>query len=136
MEKYEYIKLKRKEKGIKQKDLAELIGITISEMSKIETGNRKLSIDIFGKINKILKFNENELKNIFKIDADGLAIYNSYASNLDKIFTYNEVGYIETLSKDDLIVLKNFIRFISDKKISNEEKNAVNTLIKSLRKNI
>ena len=108
MEKHEYIRLKRKDMGIKQYELAKLIGITVSEMSKIEKGNRKISMDLFAKLNKVLKFSEDEIKNVLKLDSEGLLISNSYTTNLDKIFTYEETGLLESLSKEDLIKIKNY----------------------------
>ena len=135
MEKHEYIRLKRKDMGIKQYELAKLIGITVSEMSKIEKGNRKINIDLFAKLNKVLKFSEDEIKNVLKLDSEGLLIYNSYTTNLDKIFTYEETGLLESLSKEDLIKIKNYLYFLTNNKVKEEEKESFNTLIKSLNKN-
>ena len=135
MEKHEYIRLKRKDMGIKQYELAKLIGITVSEMSKIEKGNRKISMDLFAKLNKVLKFSEDEIKNVLKLDSEGLLIYNSYTTNLDKIFTYEETGLLESLSKEDLIKIKNYLYFLTNNKVKEEEKESFNTLIKSLNKN-
>lgn len=135
MEKHEYIRLKRKDMGIKQCELAKLIGITVSEMSKIEKGNRKISMDLFAKLNKVLKFSEDEIKNVLKLDSEGLLIYNSYTINLDKIFTYEETGLLESLSKEDLIKIKNYLYFLTNNKVKEEEKESFNTLIKSLNKN-
>ena len=135
MEKHEYIRLKRKDMGIKQYELAKLIGITVSEMSKIEKGNRKISMDLFAKLNKVLKFSEDEIKNVLKLDSEGLLIYNSYTINLDKIFTYEETGLLESLSKEDLIKIKNYLYFLTNNKVKEEEKESFNTLIKSLNKN-
>ena len=135
MEKHEYIRLKRKDMGIKQYELAKLIGITVSEMSKIEKGNRKISMDLFAKLNKVLKFSEDEIKNVLKLDSEGLLISNSYTTNLDKIFTYEETGLLESLSKEDLIKIKNYLYFLTNNKVKEEEKESFNTLIKSLNKN-
>ena len=135
MEKHEYIRLKRKDMGIKQCELAKLIGITVSEMSKIEKGNRKISMDLFAKLNKVLKFSEDEIKNVLKLDSEGLLISNSYTTNLDKIFTYEETGLLESLSKEDLIKIKNYLYFLTNNKVKEEEKESFNTLIKSLNKN-
>ncbi len=37
----------RKEKGYSQEKLAELVGISVTHMSHIETGNTKLSLAVF-----------------------------------------------------------------------------------------
>lgn len=127
----EYIKTKRKEIGLKQIELAEIIGLTASEMSKIETGNRRISLDTFSKLNKVLKFTKEELK---KLDVEGLIEYTSYASKMDKLFSQNEIRFLEMLDRNQLMDLKNYIYFMTNKKTTNEEKNAVKTLIKSLTK--
>ena len=132
MDANKYIRIKRLQLGISQKELARLSGFSESEISKIENGLRKVNINIIQRLMPIFKFNEEEMKNIFNINVDNLNLYNSYASNLDSIFTYEDVHLIESLGKLELIKLKNYIAFLSDKKISNEDKEAVNIIVKSL----
>lgn len=134
MDANKYIRMKRQQLGINQKELAKLSGFSESEISKIENGFRKININIIQKLLPIFKFTEEEMQNIFGISVDSLTIYNSYASNLDTIFTYEDVSLIESLSKLDLIKLRNYIIFLSDKKISSEEKEAVNIIVKSFNK--
>lgn len=134
MDANKYIRIKRLQLGISQKELARLSGFSESEISKIENGLRKVNINIIQRLMPIFKFNEEEMKNIFNINVDNLNLYNSYASNLDSIFTYEDVHLIESLGKLELIKLKNYIAFLSDKKISNEDKEAVNIIVKSLNK--
>ena len=127
-----FIRLKRQQCGLNQKELANLAGLSESEISKIENGYRKVTLDSISKLNKVLKFTENEMKNILNVSSDNLTIYNSYASKLDNVFTSDEIVLVETLSKIELIKLKNYIHFLTNKKISFEDKEAVNTLVKSL----
>lgn len=49
------IKLRRKELGIKQTELAELLGLSNNHMSSIENGRQKPSLDTFIDICKCLK---------------------------------------------------------------------------------
>lgn len=132
MEAHKFIRLKRQQCGLNQKELAKLAGLSESKISKIENGYRRVTLDLIAKLNKVLKFTEIEMKNIFNICNDNLTIYNSYASNLDNVFISNEVVLVETLSKTELIKLKNYIYFLTNKKISFEDKEAINTLVKSL----
>ena len=134
MDANKYIRMKRQQLGINQKELARLSGFSESEISKIENGFRKININIIQKLLPIFKFTEEEMQNIFGINIDNLTIYNSYASNLDTIFTYEDVSLIESLSKPELIKLRNYIIFLSDKKISSEDKEAVNIIVKSFNK--
>ena len=96
-----FIKIKRQQSGLNQKELAKLTGISESEISKIENRYRKVTLDLITKLNKVLKFTENEMKNIFNICRDNLTVYNSYASNLDNVFTSDEVVLLEILSKQN-----------------------------------
>lgn len=48
------IRQARKEKNLSQSDLADLIQISISHMSDIENGKKKIGIDIFMKITEAL----------------------------------------------------------------------------------
>ena len=51
----------RKAKGMSQEDLAEKIGISVTHMSHIETGNTKLSLPVFVDIARILEVQTDDL---------------------------------------------------------------------------
>ena len=51
----------RKAKGWSQEKLAELVGISVTHMSHIETGNTKLSIEVFADIATSLEARADEL---------------------------------------------------------------------------
>ena len=51
----------RKAKAMSQEDLAEKIGISVTHMSHIETGNTKLSLPVFVDIARILEVQTDDL---------------------------------------------------------------------------
>lgn len=51
----------RKSKGWSQERLAELVGISVTHMSHIETGNTKLSLEVFNDITIALEARADEL---------------------------------------------------------------------------
>lgn len=51
----------RKEKGLSQEQLAERVGISVTHTSHIETGNTKLSIEVFASIVNALDCQADEL---------------------------------------------------------------------------
>ncbi len=51
----------RKEMSLSQEELAELIGISVTHMSHIETGNTKLSLAVFVKATKALNVSADSL---------------------------------------------------------------------------
>lgn len=51
----------RKEKGYSQEELAELVGISVTHMSHIETGNTKLSLPVFVSLAEALDVRTDEL---------------------------------------------------------------------------
>lgn len=55
------IKLLRKEKGISQKALAEMIGVEQSAYSKIESGKTHLNVNTFLRICEVLQVAPEEL---------------------------------------------------------------------------
>ena len=68
------IRQKRKDLGLKQSELAEMVGISEKHLSKIETGKNYPALDNFFKMTEILKLslkdfssNKNKLKMIVNI---------------------------------------------------------------------
>ncbi|MHA6697752.1 helix-turn-helix domain-containing protein [Chryseobacterium sp. A321] len=59
------IRIKRIEMGITQKGLASQIGVDVSFLCKIEKNEKNISLNNLLKINKILLFNNDDLKIIF-----------------------------------------------------------------------
>lgn len=55
------VKLKRIEKGIKQKDFAEILGISKATLIRIEKGNYDIRISLMKKISKLLDTPVEEL---------------------------------------------------------------------------
>jgi len=53
----EWLKYKRIYKGFSQEELAELVGIDNTSISKYEVGERNPSVDVAKKIADILEFN-------------------------------------------------------------------------------
>jgi len=51
----------RKAKGMSQEQLAEKVGISVTHMSHIETGNTKLSLEVFASISQSLCAGADEL---------------------------------------------------------------------------
>lgn len=51
----------RKAKGMSQERLAEAVGISVTHMSHIETGNTKLSLEVFAAISQALCAGADEL---------------------------------------------------------------------------
>lgn len=51
----------RKANGLSQEQLAERVGISVTHMSHIETGNTKLSIEVFAEISQALDARSDEL---------------------------------------------------------------------------
>lgn len=53
----------RKAQNLSQEEIAEKIGISVTHMSHIETGNTKLSLPVFVEIAKILQVQTDDLLN-------------------------------------------------------------------------
>ena len=51
----------RKANGLSQEQLAERVGISVTHMSHIETGNTKLSLEVFAEIAQALEARSDEL---------------------------------------------------------------------------
>ena len=126
------IKTKIQQCGLTQKEFAKLVGLSESEISKIKNGHKKIDLNCIAKLSKVLKFTENEINTILNICNESFTVYDSYASELDNVFTNNEVFLIENLDKSELIKLKNYIYFLTNKNIAFEDKEAINILVKTL----
>lgn len=55
------IKYERKQKGLTQEKLAEMLEISTEHLSRIETGSYRPSLNLIEKMCKIFKINESEL---------------------------------------------------------------------------
>lgn len=51
----------RKARGLSQEQLAERVGISITHMSHIETGNTKLSLEVFAQLVSVLEARADEV---------------------------------------------------------------------------
>ncbi len=73
----------RKAKSYSQEQLAEKVGISVTHMSHIETGNTKLSLEVFYNIANALECTADEL--LFEPNENSqAAIHSSIAEILDK----------------------------------------------------
>lgn len=59
------LKLIREKKDLKQWDVAELVGISRSAYSNIESGNRRASVDVAQKIAAVLEIPEDKIFEVF-----------------------------------------------------------------------
>ncbi|MCD7973206.1 MAG: helix-turn-helix domain-containing protein [Candidatus Azobacteroides sp.] len=76
-----YIQIIRKQKGLKQKDIASILGISIAGYSKIENGE----IDVtFSKIEKIAAFLGIKMSLLMKYYENGKPNKNSYSEFFEK----------------------------------------------------
>lgn len=55
------IKLARVKKGLTQKQLAQLVGVSSSTINRIETGKQILKVDILNKIVNVLGITHNDI---------------------------------------------------------------------------
>ena len=55
------LKLARIKKNLTQKQLAELVGVSVSTINRIETGKQVLRVDMLNKLVNILEVPVNEL---------------------------------------------------------------------------
>lgn len=70
----------RKAKSYSQEQLAEIIGISVTHMSHIETGNTKLSIEVFYNIVNALECTADEL--LFNLNENSQAVIHSNISEI------------------------------------------------------
>ena len=55
------LKISRIKKGLTQKQLAELVGVSSSTINRIETGKQVLKLDMLSKLAEVLEIPVNEL---------------------------------------------------------------------------
>lgn len=116
MELAEKIKIRRKQKGISQKELADRIGVAQATINKIENGNTKnTSVEIAFKIAKALDENVYDLfgdgitedssrnKNQFELEKQSkqLILVNYVLQTMQDIKHYNELSINENLSEEE-----------------------------------
>ena len=87
----------RRAKGYSQEQLAEITGISVTHMSHIETGNTKLSMEVFYNIVNALECSADEL--IFGIERNPVANIRS-----DIFFT------LERCTKKELLIISDVIK--------------------------
>lgn len=91
----------RKARGLKQDELAEIIGLEIKSLSLIETGKGFVSAKTLEKLSKVLNVQVSELFEVQDIDSEN--IYKSIINNLKLI--RNNSAKLKTLN----MVLKSLI---------------------------
>ena len=109
----------RKAQGISQEQLAEKVGISVTHMSHIETGNTKLSLSVFGEIAKNLEVQTDDLlfdgKPQRKIATDKLdEILDTCTAKQVKIITDIVKAVKISLDKHDtwLMIIRNDLYFL------------------------
>lgn len=71
----------RKAHGLSQEQLAEQIGISVTHMSHIETGNTKLSLPVFVDIARVLEVQTDDL--LYDFLSERKASFNELAETLE-----------------------------------------------------
>lgn len=104
------IRQARKEKTLSQSDLADLIQISISHMSDIENGKKKIGIDIFMKITEALDVSADWL--LRTNTSNVKSIQNHEALDVLTDCTTQETEVILKLMKE----IKSALRSVEDKK--------------------
>ena len=82
----------RKAKGISQEVLAEKVGISTTHMSHIETGNTKLSLEVFYNIVNALECTADEL--LFDLNENSQAVIHSNIAEILNKCSVNELNLI------------------------------------------
>ena len=82
----------RKEKGLSQEQLAEKVNISVTHMSHIETGNTKLSLEVFYNIVNALECTADEL--LFDLNNNSQAVIHSNISEILDKCSVNELHLI------------------------------------------
>lgn len=85
------IRLKRKNLGLKQSELAEIIGISEKHLSKIETGKNFPALDNFFKMTEILKLSLNDFV-IDNIDVKNISPNKNKLKMIVNIATEDQVN--------------------------------------------
>lgn len=104
------IRQARKEKNLNQSDLADLIQISVSHMSDIENGKKKIGIDIFMKITEALD-----------VSADWLLRTNT--SNVKSIQNLEVLDILADCSSQEAEILMKLMKEIKDSLRSVEKTN-------------
>lgn len=97
----------RKAQGLSQEELAEKIGISVTHMSHIETGNTKLSLPVFVDIANVLDVQTDDLLNDRDI-IDGTKANRELAEILEKCTT-EQLSLITDVVKAMLISINKYI---------------------------
>lgn len=97
----------RKAQGLSQEELAEKIGISVTHMSHIETGNTKLSLPVFVDIANILDVQTDDLLNDRDI-INGKKASRELSEILSKCTT-EELSLVTDVVKTMLISIKKYM---------------------------
>lgn len=95
----------RKAHGFSQEQLAEQIGISVTHMSHIETGNTKLSLSVFVDIAKVLEVQTDDL--LFEGISARKASFNELAVLLENCST-RQLHIITDVAKSTKIALEKY----------------------------
>ncbi|MBQ7835254.1 MAG: helix-turn-helix transcriptional regulator [Ruminiclostridium sp.] len=87
----------RKAKSYSQEQLAEMTGISVTHMSHIETGNTKLSLEVFYNIVNALECTADEL--LFCLNENSQAVIHSNISEILDKCSVNELNLIYDIIK-------------------------------------
>ncbi len=93
----------RKACGFSQEQLAEQVGISVTHMSHIETGNTKLSLQVFVDIAKVLEVQTDDL--LYDTPSSRNASFNELASTLEGCST-RELRIITDIAKSTKTALE------------------------------
>lgn len=97
----------RKAQGLSQEELAEKIGISLTHMSHIETGNTKLSLPVFIDIASALDVQTDDLLNDRDLISGSKA--NGELSEMLEQCTAEQLNVITDVVKTMLISIKKYI---------------------------
>lgn len=98
----------RKAQGLSQEQLAEQIGISVTHMSHIETGNTKLSLSVFVDIARALEVQTDDL--LFESLPDRKVSFNELADILESC-TAAQARIITEVAKSAKIALEKYADF-------------------------
>lgn len=102
----------RKAHGLSQEQLAEQIGISVTHMSHIETGNTKLSLQVFVDIAKSLEVQTDDL--LFERLSTRKTSLNELEEVLEKCST-RQIRIITDIAKSTKIALEKYTESKGDK---------------------
>ena len=97
----------RKAQGLSQESLAEKVGISVTHMSHIETGNTKLSLPVFIDIASALDVQTDDLLNDRDLISTSKA--NSELSEILEQCTVEQLNVITDVVKTMLVSVKKYI---------------------------